>query len=149
MGNAYLVYLLQGRVHSVFSVFGGWRVEYTVSVYFVYLFQGQIHSVFGVFASVHVCISHLGIPRIKSFFLPLWRTSCGCLTTRSSWTAARGRVCNIEVCHSHAALQIAAIAAQLEPLYVRTRPTRVCCVHVLAGRCFCSGDCSPFHACAT
>ena len=60
MENAYLVYLLQGQIHSVFSVFGGWRVEYTASVYFVYLFQGQIHSVFGVFASVHLCISHLG-----------------------------------------------------------------------------------------
>ena len=61
MGNVYLVYLLQCQIHSVFSVFGGWRVEYTASVYFVYLFQGQIHSVFGVFASVHVCISHLGL----------------------------------------------------------------------------------------
>ena len=60
MGNVYLVYLLQSLIHSVFSVFAGWRVEYTASVYFVYLFQGQIHSVFGVFASVHVCISHLG-----------------------------------------------------------------------------------------
>ena len=53
MGNVYLVYLLPGQIHSVFSVFGGWRVEYTASVYFVYLFQGQIHRVFGVFASVH------------------------------------------------------------------------------------------------
>ena len=62
MGNVYFVYLLRSQIHSVFSVFGGWRVEYTASVYFVYLFQGQIHSVFGVFASVHVCISHLGYP---------------------------------------------------------------------------------------
>ena len=54
MGNVYLVYLLQSQIHSVFSVFGGWRVEYTASVYFVYLFQGQIHSVLGVFASLHV-----------------------------------------------------------------------------------------------
>ena len=60
MGNTYLVYLLQSQIHSVFSVFGGWRVEYTASVYFVYLFQGQIRSVFGVFSNVHVCVSHLG-----------------------------------------------------------------------------------------
>ena len=51
--------------HCVFSVFGGWKVEYTASVYFVYLFQGQIHSVFGVFASVDVCISHLGVPTLR------------------------------------------------------------------------------------
>ena len=25
MENAYLVYLLQGQIHSVFSVFGGWK----------------------------------------------------------------------------------------------------------------------------
>ena len=67
MGNTYLVYLLQSQIHSVFSVFGGWRVEYTASVYFVYLFQGQIHSVFGVFASVDVCISHLGSNSIFPF----------------------------------------------------------------------------------
>ena len=55
----YFVYLLQVQIHRVFSVFGGWRVEYTASVYFVYLFQGQIHRVFGVFASVHMCYIRL------------------------------------------------------------------------------------------
>ena len=65
MGNVYFVYLLQVQIHRVFSVFGGWRVEYTASVYFVYLFQGQIHRVLGVFASVHMCISHLGLEHTR------------------------------------------------------------------------------------
>ena len=66
MGNACLVYLLQSQIHCVFSVFGGWRVEYMASVYLVYLFQAQIHSVFGVFASAHVCISHLGVEAVPA-----------------------------------------------------------------------------------
>ena len=59
MGNTYLVYLLQIQIHSVFSVFGGWRVEYTASVYFVYLFQGQIHGVFGAFVQVRMCVFNI------------------------------------------------------------------------------------------